>query len=114
MTVVIDMIKHPITRIVKYFKRTKEKRHARIRALFYKTLLICIEIYAMGMLAMSYYLAYLGREIVLEDLSKTLVKTIIYPFIAFTINRTIENFAEHNITSFHKPLEPYEEDEAEG
>ena len=101
-----------LTRIVKYLKRTKNKRHAKIRALFYKVLLICIEIYAMGMLACSYYLAYIGREVVLEELSKTLVKTIIYPFIAFTINRTVENFAEHNISSFHKPIEekPYEEE----
>ena len=97
-------MKYPITRLVRYLKRTKDKRHNRIRARFYKGLLIAIELYAMALLAMSYYLAYIGREIVLEDLSKTLVKTIIYPFIAFTINRTVENFAEHNITQFHKPL----------
>ena len=84
--------------------------------MFYKALLFCIEIYAMCMLAMSYYLAYIGREIVLEELSKTIVKTILYPFIAFTINRTVENFAEHNITQFHKPLSetPIEESEADG
>lgn len=89
----------PITRFVKWLKRKKKTR-----ALFYKVLLICVEIYAMAMLGMSYYLAYLGRDVVLEELSKTLVKTIIYPFVAYTINRTIENFAEHNISSFHKPL----------
>ena len=96
-------------------KRNKKKAN-KIRALFYKVLLIVIEIYAMVLLAMSYYLAYIGREIVLEDLSKTLVKTIIYPFIAFTINRTIENYAEHNITQFHKPLSetPIDESEADG
>lgn len=68
------------------------------------------------MLAMSYYLAYIGREIVLEELSKTIIKVMIYPFIAFTINRTVENFAEHNITTFHKPLSetPIEESEADG
>lgn len=56
------------------------------------------------------------QEIVLEELSKTIVKTILYPFIAFTINRTVENFAEHNITQFHKPLSetPIEESEADG
>lgn len=97
----------PITRLVKWIKRKKKTR-----ALFYKVLLICVEIYAMAMLGMSYYLAYLGRDVVLEELSKTLVKTIIYPFVAYTINRTIENFAEHNISSFHKPLseEPVKED----
>ena len=101
-----------LTRIVRHLKRTKEKRHNRIRALFYKVLLICVEVYAMAMLGMSYYLAYIGRDVVLEELSKTLVKTIIYPFIAFTINRTVENFAEHNISSFHKPLkeEPIQEE----
>lgn len=107
----------PITRFVKWLKRTKEKRHRKTRALFYKALLICVEVYAMAMLGMSYYLAYIGRDVVLEELSKTLVKTIIYPFIAFTINRTVENFAEHNISSFHKPLseEPIkEEDDADG
>lgn len=106
-----------ITRFVKWLKRTKEKRHNKTRALFYKALLICVEVYAMAMLGMSYYLAYIGRDVVLEELSKTLVKTIIYPFIAFTINRTVENFAEHNISSFHKPLseEPIkEEDDADG
>ena len=92
------------------------KRSRKVRALFYKVLLFIIEIYAMSMLACSYYLAYIDKEIVLEDLSKTLVKTIIYPFVAFTINRTIENYAEHNITSFHKPLDetPYKEEEDVG
>lgn len=102
-----------ITRIVRYLKRTKKTRHSKVRALFYKFLLIIIEVYAMAMLGMSYYLAYIGREIVLEELSKTLVKTIIYPFVAYTINRTVENLAEHNITQFHKPLSetPIEESE---
>ena len=105
-------MKYPITRLVRYLKRTKEKRNNKVRALFYKVVLVAIEVYAMALLAMSYYLAYLGREIVLEELSKTITKVIIYPFIAFTINRTVENFAEHNITQFHKPIE-YEE-EADG
>ena len=105
-----------LTRIVRHLKRTKAKRKKKTRAMFYKALLFCIEIYAMCMLAMSYYLAYIGREIVLEELSKTIVKTILYPFIAFTINRTVENFAEHNITQFHQPLSetPIEESEADG
>lgn len=109
-------MKFPITRFVKWLKRTKEKRHNKARAKFYKFVLLLVEIYAMAMLGMSYYLAYIGRDVVLEELSKTLVKTIIYPFIAFTINRTVENFAEHNISSFHKPLteEPYEESEGDG
>lgn len=95
------------------YPRPRKKRKKKTRALFFKALLFCIEVYAMVLLAMSYYLAYLGREIVLEELSKTLCKAIIYPFVAFTINRTIENFAEHNITQLHKPLseKPYEESE---
>jgi len=109
-------MKFPITRFVKWLKRTKDKRHNKARAKFYKFVLLLVEIYAMAMLGMSYYLAYIGRDVVLEELSKTLVKTIIYPFIAFTINRTVENFAEHNISSFHKPLTeaPYEESGADG
>lgn len=105
-----------LTRIIRHLKRTKAKRRKKTRAMFYKALLFCIEIYAMCMLAMSYYLAYIGREIVLEELSKTIIKVMIYPFIAFTINRTVENFAEHNISSFHKPLSetPIEESEADG
>lgn len=97
----------PITRLVKWIKRKKR------RAVFYKVMLVCVELYAMVMLGMSYYLAYIGRDVVLEELSKTLVKTIVYPFVAFTINRTVENFAEHNISSFHKPLseEPKGEEE---
>ena len=104
----------PITKFVKWLKRKNNRK--KTRALFYKVLLICVEVYAMGMLGMSYYLAYLGRDVVLEELSKTLVKTIIYPFIAFTINRTVENFAEHNISSFHKPLkeEPITDEQEEG
>ena len=105
-------MKYPITRLVRYLKRTKEKRNNKVRALFYKVVLVAIEVYAMAMLGMSYYLAFIGREIVLEELSKTLVKTIIYPFVAYTINRTVENLSEHNITQFHKPIE-YEE-EADG
>lgn len=81
------------------------------RALFYKVLFICVEVYSMGLLAMSYYLSYIGRDVVLEDLSKTIVKAIIYPFIAFTINRTLENLAEHNISTIHKPITEYKEEE---
>lgn len=71
----------------------------------------------MAMLGMSYYLAYLGRDVVLESLSQTITKVIVYPFLAYTINRTVENLAEHNITQFHKPLSetPIEEsEEADG
>lgn len=89
-----------------------KKRKKKTRAIFFKVILVCIEIYAMFLLGMSYYLAYIGREIVLEELSKTLCKAIIYPFVAYTINRTFENLAEHNISSIHKPLsEKYEESE---
>lgn len=110
-------MKYPITRFVRMMKRTREKRHNKTRALFYKALLLVIEVYGMTLLGMSYYLAYMGNPLVLEELSKTIVKTIVYPFIAFTINRTVENFAEHNITSFHKPLSetPFNEsEEADG
>ena len=105
----------PITRIIKWFKRTKDIRHRKARARFYKTLLILIECYAMLLIGMSYYLAYLGQTQVLEELSQTITKVIVYPFLAFTINRTVENFAEHNISSFHKPLseKPYTEDETD-
>ena len=105
-----------LTRIVRHLKRTKAKRKKKTRAMFYKVLVFIIEIFSMCMLAMSYYLAYIGRDIVLESLSQTIIKVMIYPFIAFTINRTVENFAEHNITQFHKPLSetPIEESEADG
>jgi quinol-cytochrome oxidoreductase complex cytochrome b subunit len=106
----------PITRFVKWLKRTKEKRHRKTRARFYKCLLIVIEVYALALIGMSYYLAYIGQTEVLSDLSQTIVKIVVYPFIAFTINRTVENLAEHNITSFHKPLseEPKEDIEDDG
>ena len=108
-------MKYPITRLVKWLKRTKEQRHNKARAKFYKGLLILVEVYAMALIGMSYYLAYMGQTEVLSDLSQTITKVIIYPFIAFTINRTVENFAEHNISSFHKPLEekPYSEESEE-
>ena len=105
--------KQPITKFVRWLKRTRETRHKRTRARFYKCLLIVIEVYALSLIGMSYYLAYRGQTEVLSDLSQTIVKIVVYPFIAFTINRTVENFAEHNISSFHKPLseEPYKEEE---
>ena len=104
-----------LTRIVRHLKRTKDKRQRRARARFYKGLLIVIELYALFLIGMSYYLAYIGQTEVLSDLSQTIVKIVVYPFLAFTINRTVENFAEHNVTSFHKPLkeEPYKEEETE-
>ena len=69
----------------------------------------------MALIGMSYFLAYMGQTEVLSELSQTITKIVIYPFIAFTINRTVENFAEHNISTFHKPLkeEPYKEQEEE-
>lgn len=99
-----------LTKIAKYIKQRKKTR-----GVFFKFMLILIEVYSMALLGASYYLAYLGRDIVLEELSKTLVKAIIYPFVAFVINRTVENFAEHNISSFHKPLSetPFTESEVE-
>lgn len=105
-----------LTRIVRHLKHTKAKRKKKTRAMFYKCLLVIVEIYAMTLIGMSYYLAYLGHTELLENLSQTITKVIVYPFIAFTINRTVENFAEHNITQFHKPLSetPIEESEADG
>ena len=52
-------------------------------------------------------------HVVLEELSKTITKVIVYPFIAFTINRTVENLAEKNVTKFHTPIGevPFDEDE---
>lgn len=98
-----------ITRFIRWLKKRKKRR-----AVFYKGLLIVTEVYAMFLIGMSYYLAYLGHTEVLENLSQTITKVIVYPFIAFTINRTVENFAEHNISSFHKPLseEPKGEEDA--
>ena len=95
-----------ITRFVRWLKSRKKKR-----AVFYKCLLVFTELYAMALIGMSYYLAYLGHTEVLESLSQTITKVIIYPFVAFTINRTVENLAEHNISKFHKPLseEPKED-----
>lgn len=110
-------MKYLITRFIRCLKRTKQNRKNKVRALFFKILLLCIEVYAMAMLGMSYYLAYLGRDVVLESLSQTITKVIVYPFLAYTINRTVENLAEHNITQFHKPLSetPIEEsEEADG
>lgn len=106
-------MKYPITRFVKWLNRTKDKRQRKARAKFYKGLLIVIELYALFLIGMSYYLAYIGQTEVLSELSQTIVKIVVYPFLAFTINRTVENFAEHNISSFHKPLkeEPFKEDD---
>lgn len=108
-----DIMKHPITKIVRWLKRTKDERHNKARARFYKCLLIVVEVYGLFLIGMSYYLAYIGQTEVLSELSQTIVKIVVYPFIAFTINRTVENFAEHNISSFHKPLslEPKEEED---
>ena len=106
-------MKYPITGFIRYLKRTKEHRHKKVRAFYFKALLLCIEVYGMAALGMSYYLAYIGRDIVLEELSKTIVKTIIYPFVAYAINRTVENLAEHNITQFHKPLSETSIEESE-
>ena len=100
-------MKYPITKFVKWLKQRKKRR-----AFFYKFLLIVIEGYGLFLIGMSYYLAYIGQTEVLSDLSQTIVKVVVYPFIAFTINRTIENFAEHNITSFSKPIS-YEETEGD-
>lgn len=104
-------------KLYRQLKKTKDIRRNRARARFYKGLLIMVETYALFLIGMSYYLAYLGQTEVLSELSQTITKVVIYPFIAFTINRTVENLAEHNMSSFHKPLkeEPYEEEtEAEG
>lgn len=97
-----------ITRFVRWLKRRKKRR-----AVFYKVMLVAVEFYGMALIGMSYYLAYVGQVQVLEELSKTIVKVIVYPFVAFTINRTVENFAEHNKSAFHTPLseEPKGEDD---
>ena len=101
-------MKQPITKLVRRLKTRKKTR-----ALFYKFMLVLIEVYAMALLGASYYLAYIGRDVVLEELSQTIVKAILYPFIAFTINRTIENYSEHNTDKFRQPL-VYKDDEADG
>ena len=109
-------MKHPITRFIRWLKQKKQQKKARAR--FYKCVLLLIEVYALFLIGMSYYLAYIGQTEVLSELSQTICKIVVYPFLAYTINRTVENYAEHNITSFHKPLkeEPFKEgdDDADG
>lgn len=97
-------MKYPITRIIRYLKRTKDDRKKRTRALFYKLVFLMIEIHGLFLVTVSYFLAWNERTNVLESLSETVIKEIVTPFIAYTISRTVENIAEKNVTSIHVPL----------
>ena len=95
------MKKFPIARFVKYMKRTAETRHKKFRAWFYKFVFFMIEFHGLAVVTISYWLAWNEKTNVLEDLSGTVIREIIAPFIAYTISRTVENIAENNVTAIH-------------
>lgn len=98
------MKRYPITRFIRYMKKTAEKRSKKIRAWFYKVMFFLIEIHGITVVTISYWLAWNEKANVLEDLSGTVIREIIAPFVAYTISRTLENIAENNVTSIHVPI----------
>ena len=83
--------------------RKASKRKKKIKGLFWKLMLLGIELHGIVCISISYWLAWNGSE-TCESLSSTIVSEIIAPVIAGMVSKTVENIFEHNELSFSKPI----------
>lgn len=63
---------------------------------FMKVIVAVVITHGMFCVTMSYILAFLGRDVIAESLSETVIKEIIAPLIAYTVKSTIENVSKYN------------------
>ena len=103
--------------------KKKRRKQKKIAGLFWKALIVAIEIHGMSCVTMSYVLAFMYHDQVVETVSATIVTEIIAPAIAGILSKTLENIFEKNELSFSKPIqtpvskeedEPKEEEESVG
>lgn len=76
----------------------------KIGKIFWKALLILIEIHGMACVTMSYILAWTNHEQVVDSVSQSIVSEILAPFVAGMITKTVENVFEKNTLSFSRPI----------
>jgi uncharacterized protein HemY len=72
------------------------KRHQEKRAIeYHKKLLNFIILNSVGMMWMSYVLAWFGKETIAESLSNTVASSIVAVVIPYLITKTIENVSKY-------------------
>lgn len=63
---------------------------------FMKILVSVIVLHGLVCITMSYILAFMGHNEVVESLSSTMVSEVIAPVIVYGITKTIENVSKYN------------------
>lgn len=63
---------------------------------YMKFIVLIIIIHGMICITMSYYLAYIGREVIAEELSKVVVQEIIAPTVIYGFKSLFENISKYN------------------
>ena len=63
---------------------------------FMKILVSVIVIHGLVCITMSYILAFMGYNEVVESLSSTMVSEVIAPVVVYGITKTIENVSKYN------------------
>lgn len=91
--------------------KKKRRKRKKIAGLFWKALIVAIEIHGMSCVTMSYVLAFMYHDQVVETVSATIVTEIIAPAIVGIISKTLENIFEKNELSFSKPIAKAKESE---
>ena len=86
------------------FKRSKllldslsiKRIYTKLRPVFWKVMLLAIEIFGMYHVHLSYELAKQGYAEIASDLSSQILIYITAPFVTALVSKTIENVFEHN------------------
>lgn len=77
-------------------KKSSKNLVSKLRPMFWKLLLLGIEIFGMYHIHLSYELAAEGMTEVCQDISSQMLIYVTAPFIAALISKTVENVFEHN------------------
>lgn len=89
---------------IKQVKEKKKRSRKKLAGLFWKVLIAVVVVHGMSCVTMSYILAFMYRDQVVETVSATIVTEIIAPVIAGLLSKTLENIFEKNELSFSKPI----------
>lgn len=89
---------------IKQTKERKRRNRKKVAGFFWKAIITVVVVHGMSCVTMSYILAFMYRDQVVESVSSTIVTEIIAPVVVGLLSKTLENIFEKNELSFSKPI----------
>ena len=63
---------------------------------FMKIVVAVVVVHGLLCVTASYILAFIGKEVIAENLSSTVITEIMAPIVAYAIKSTLENISKYN------------------